>query len=214
MKKTISILTAILFLGVGFAQDEAKAKAILDKASAKTKGYETLTIKFGVTISSPDSDEPISQKGTVQIKGDMYKLNITDQEVYCDGVNITTYLKEDNECYKSLLEDAEEDVISPKEILTIWEKGYKYRYDGTQDYAGSVCDVIFLYPKDPANSDFHTVKLLIDQTKSEVVYVYLKGKDGTNMKYKLVDMQRDLEIGDGEFKFNEGEHPGVECFDE
>ncbi len=214
MKKTINILVAILFLGIGYAQDSEKAKAILDKASEKTKGYKTLTIKFGVTISSPDNDEPISQKGTVQIKGDMYKLNITDQEVYCDGTNITTYLKEDNECYKSLLEDAEEDVLSPKEILTIWEDGYKYRYDGTQQYAGSTCEVIFLYPKDPANSEFHTVKLLINQEKSEVVYVYLKGKDGTNMKYKLVDMQRDLEIDDSNFTFNEAEHPGVECFDE
>lgn len=214
MTKTISILIAVLFLGLGYSQDEAKAKAILDKASAKTKGYKTLTIKFGLTISNPETDEDFSQKGTIYIKDEKYMLDITDQRVYCDGKYITTYLIEDNECYKSGVEDSEEDIMSPKELLTIWENDYKYRYDGEQEYAGGTCEAIFLYPNDPKKSKFHTIKLLINKEKSEVVYVYLKGKDGSSMKYKLVSMERDLEISDSKFVFNSAEYPGVECFDE
>jgi len=211
MKKTISILIALFFLGGGFAQD--KAKEILDKASAKIDGYKTMTLQFGLTITSAD-EEPISQKGKIFIKGDKYMLDVTDQEIYCDAVNITTYLKDDNECYKSLVEDSEEDVLAPTELLTIWENGYKFKHGGEQEYGGGTCEVVFLYPLDPKESKFHTIKVLINKERSEVVYVYLKGKDGTNMKYKLVSMEKDLEIPDSKFVFNEAEHPGVECFDE
>ena len=39
MTKTVSLFIALLFAGIGFAQDDqAKAEAILDKASSKTKG--------------------------------------------------------------------------------------------------------------------------------------------------------------------------------
>ncbi|UKN02539.1 outer membrane lipoprotein carrier protein LolA [Paracrocinitomix mangrovi] len=214
MKQTISIIAALfLFTFAGIAQDDAKANEVLKKASEKMEGYKTLKIKFGVTITTPDED-PISQKGVIKIKGDKYHLDITDQEVFCDGVNITTYLKEDNECYKSKVEDQEEDMMSPEELLTIWEKGYKKKYDGEQEYAGEQCHVIFLYPTNPKESKFHTVKLLINKNSNEVVYVYLKGKDGTNMKYKLVEMERDVEMPDQIFEFDPAQHPGVECFDE
>lgn len=213
MRQTITLLAAILFTFGGLAQDDTKAKEILDKASAKLDGWKTLKIKFGVTISAPESD-PISQKGTIYVKGEKYMLDITDQEIYCDGINITSYLKEDNECYKSLVADSEEEIMSPIELLTIWEEGYKFRYDDTQEYAGETCHAIFLYPKDPSDSQFHTIKLLVNDARSEVVYVYLKGRDGTNMKYKLVKMEKDVEIPDSKFVFNEAEHPGVECYDE
>lgn len=214
MKKTISILAAILLVFAGFAQTDQKAKDILDKASSKIDGYKTLKIKFGVTISAPE-EEPISQKGMLYLSGDKYKLDMTDQEVYNDGVTVTTYLKEDNECYKTPVADLEEEeMMSPEDLLTLYEDGYKLRYGGEQEYAKSTCDVIFLYPKDPADSKFHTVKMLVNREKNEVVYAYLKGKDGTNLKYKLVSMEIDAEMADDMFTFNEAEHPGVECYDE
>lgn len=211
--KTISILAAILFTVAGFAQTDQKAKDILDRASAKIEGFKTLKVKFGVTITG--QDDPISQKGTLYLKGDMYKLEMTDQEVYCDGINITTYLIEDAECYRSKVEDLEEDeMMSPEELLTLYEDGYKLRYDGEQEYAGEMCHVIFLYPKDPKNAEFHTVKMLVNKEKDEVVYAFLKGKDGTNMKYKLVSMEKDTEMDDTMFSFDYDSHPEVECYDE
>jgi outer membrane lipoprotein carrier protein len=214
MKKTVSILIAILFVGFGFAQDEDKAKEILDKASAKMKGYSTLTIKFGLTIKTVDSDDPIKQNGTIQIKDGKYKLDMDDQEVYNDGKTITTFLEEDNECYTSEVDEADEDFISPEDLLTIWEDGYKFKYGGDTEYAKEKCDVIFLYPTNPKLSKFHTIKLLINQETNRVVWIHLKGKDGSKMTYKLLDLQRDLEMDDSTFEFNPAEHPGVECYDE
>jgi outer membrane lipoprotein carrier protein len=212
MKKTIVILASFLITLSGVAQSDQKAKDILDAASAKIEGYKTLKIKFGLTIIG---DDQISQKGTIYLKGDKYKLELTDQEVYCDGVDIITHLIEEGECYRGKVADLDEDeLLSPDKLLTLYKDGYKLRYDGEQEYAGETCDAIFLYPKDPANARFHTVKMLVNKESEEVVYVYLKGKDGSKMKYKLVSLERDIEMDDSMFVFNEAEHPEVECYDE
>ena len=66
MKKGISILMAILFLGTGFAQD-SKAKEILDKVSSKTNAYKSIAISFKMTISG--QGDPITESGKAYLKG-------------------------------------------------------------------------------------------------------------------------------------------------
>lgn len=140
---------------------------------------------------------------------------MTDQEVFNDGITVTTFLKADNECYTTPVDELDnEEMMTPEELLTMYEDGYNVRFGGEQEYAGTMCDVIFLYPKNPADAKFHTVKMLVHRERNEVVYAFLKGKDGTNLKYKLVEMEIDVEMDDDMFIFTEEEHPGVECFEE
>lgn len=214
MKSLISGICLIFISILSFGQDDTKrAKEILDQVSANMDGYKTLTVRFKVTIYT--EDEPIDQSGMVYIKGDKYKLDLDDQEIYCDGENITTYLKEDNECYKGKVADQEDaSLLSPSELLTIWEDGYRYRYGGETTYASENCFEIFLYPKDPESSKYHTIKLLVNENRMEVVWVYLRGRDGNHLKYKLLEMKKDEPMGDAMFVFNEASHPGVECYDE
>jgi len=214
MKNIITALVAIMIVGVSFGQD-AKAKTILDGISLKTKAYKTMVIDFTVIISNPDMEEPETRTGKIYIKDEKYMLSVTDQEVYCDGVTITTYLKEDNECYTRKVEDVEEgEIVSPSQLLTIWEDGYNYKYVQETTYADRPAHEIHLFPKDPAKSKFHTIILKIDKEKNEIVFIMVKGKDGTNMKYKLVKFDKDVEISDSKFVFESAKHPGVVCQEE
>lgn len=213
MKKTIFFLIAALTLNLSFGQDE-KAKKILDDISSKTKEYETMIFEFTVVVAVPD-EEPITQSGKVYIKGEKYFLSLTEQEVYCDGTTITTYLKEDNECYTRAVEDVEEgEIVSPSQLLTVWEEGYKYKYVQETSYADRPAHEIHLFPKDPANSKFHTIILKIDVERNEVVFFMVKGKDGTNTKYKLSKFEKNTPISDSKFVFDKAKHPGVVCQEE
>jgi outer membrane lipoprotein-sorting protein len=210
MKKIITLLTAALLAGTSFGQDE-KAKGILDEISLKTKGYKTMILDFEVVITNPDI-EPSTQNGKVYIKGDKYFLSLTDQEVYSDGETITTYLKEDNECYtRSVADVPDGEIVSPSQLMTIWEEGYKYKYVQETTYADRAAHEIHLFPKDAAKSKFHTIILKIDKDKNEIVFIMVKGKDGTNMKYKLSKFEKDVEISDSKFVFDKAKHPGVVC---
>jgi len=196
-----------------FSQDE-KAKKILDEISVKTKAYETMYFEFTVVVAVP-GEEPITQSGKVYIKDEKYFLSLTEQEVYCDATTITTFLKEDNECYTRSVDDVEDgEIVSPSQLLTVWEDGYKYKYVQETTYADRPAHEIHLYPKDPSGSKFHTIILKIDAEKNEVVFFMVKGKDGTNTKYKISKFDKNIDISDSKFVFDRAKHPGVVCQEE
>jgi outer membrane lipoprotein-sorting protein len=212
MKSTISFILVLLISGFTFGQDE-KAKKILDEISAKTKTYETMIFDFTVVLTA--DGEPITQQGKIYIKGEKYFLSLTDQEIYCDGTTITTYLKQDNECYTRKVADVEPgEIVSPSQLLTIWEDGYKYKYIQETTYADRPAHEIHLYPNDPAKSKFHTVILKIDAERNEVVFFMVKGKDGSNTKYKISKFEKNVAIADAKFIFDKAKHPGVVCQEE
>jgi outer membrane lipoprotein carrier protein len=214
MKKYLSLLIALLLIGSAFGQDD-KAKAILDKVSAKTNAYKSVIISFDLTITGPSMDSPITESGKAFLEGDKYKVELADQDIYCDGVTMSTHLKVDKECYSSKVAEAEaEDMIMPSELLTIWEDGYKYQYIKETTYKGVAVHHINLFPKDPAKSKFTAIILKIDKEKNEVVSVLIKGKDGMNMKYDLTKLEKNVAIPASTFVFDRAKHPDVECYDE
>jgi len=213
MKTAFSFLIALIIAGTSFGQDE-KAKKILDDVSLKTKAYKTMVFEFTVVVAMPD-EEPITQSGKVYVKGEKYFLSLPEQEIYCDGTTITTFLKEDNECYTKAVADVEAgEIVSPTQLLTVWEDGYKYKYVQETTYADRAAHEIHLFPKDPSKSKFHTIIIKIDAEKNEVVFFMVKGKDGTNTKYKISSFDKDVEISDSKFVFDKAKHPGVVCQEE
>jgi outer membrane lipoprotein-sorting protein len=214
MKRIIGVLMLMLFVFTTFAQDE-KAKAVLDKLSAKTNGFKTITISFKLTLSGPQLTEPVTEYGKAYMSGEKYKVELNDQDIYCDGVTLTTHLKKDKECYTSAVEDAKTDgVVSPSEMLTIWEDGYKYQYIDELMVDGRAVHHINLYPKDPAKSKFTAIILKIDKDKNEIISVLVKGKDGNNMKYVLTKFEKDIAIPASTFVFDRAKNPDVTCYEE
>ena len=213
MKTILSLLILTTFSLSLYSQDE-KAKKILDEISVKTKAYETMYFEFTVVVAVP-GEEPITQTGKVYIKDEKYFLSLTEQEVYCDATTITTFLKEDNECYTRSVDDVEEgEIVSPSQLLTVWEAGYKYQDVQETTDADRPAHEIHLYPKDPSGSKFHTIILKIDAERNEVVFFMVKGKDGTNTKYKISKFDKNIEISDSKFVFDKAKHPGVVCQEE
>lgn len=215
MKKYIGILIAIFLVGNAFGQDEAKAKAILDKVSAKTNAYKSIILSFDLTITGPNIEGSISESGKAYLEGDKYKVELKDQDIYCDGVTLSTHLKDDKECYNSKVADSKGDgTIMPSELLTIWENGYKYAYIKETTYKGVEVHHINLFPKDPAKSKFTAIILKIDREKNEVISVLIKGKDGNNMRYDLTKFEKNVTIPSSTFVFDRAKHPDVVCYDE
>lgn len=208
----------LLFLGAvaisSFAQEtDAKAKAILDKVSAKTKAYKTISLDFTVSITAPDNPV-VKQSGSAYLKGDKYYLSMPDQKVFCDAKTVWTYIKGDNECYYSSVDESDDDNVLPSDILTIWEDGFTFKYSKEMTFSGKQVHEIYLYPKDKKDSKFHTIIVRIDKTKNEVVYAHIKGKDGSHMKYTVTKMVTNTDIPDSKFVFNKAKYPGVTMIEE
>ena len=76
---------------------DAAAKSVLDKVSAKFKTFKAVQSNFSLLVEDKNGKIQGNKKGTVLMKGAKYRVNITGQEIFCDGKNIWTFDKSSNE---------------------------------------------------------------------------------------------------------------------
>lgn len=198
MKK---LLTSILAIGLiaqfGWAQStpqtpkDPKAKAILDKLSAKTKTYQTITTDFTFRLVNKGEGLDDKQSGKLIVRDNKYKLLMKEQDIISNGTTVWTHIKGDiNEVQISEVEEDEEDdvFLNPKKIFTIYESGFKYVLDAPATNNGKQCEVIRLYPEKPGDKPYHTIILYIDKNKTEISSIEIKSKDGNNFIYVIENM--------------------------
>ena len=205
MKKTIILLASIILTAFNsFAQDQdPKAKAILDDLSKVTKAYKTITSDYLFTILNKEKKQTEKQTGKVQVKGSKFKLEIPGNTIVCDGKKIWAHNKDANEVTIKSFDANNEDQLNPSKIFTMYETGYKYKYEKEEKVGTAVCHVIILYPSvKPEKKKFHTVKIFVDKTKKQVAKLVMQMKDGSTQSYEIKAFKPNLEIADAVFVFD------------
>ena len=214
MKNIVKVLATLLIAIVAFnaqAQD-AKAKAILDELSNKTRKYPTVTSEFTFTLEDKAADVDQEQKGSVKMKGKKYYIVLGDNHIYSDGDTRWTFSEEMNEVYIDFTETGDE-VLNPGDIYTIWESGFKQYYKAEENLNGRPTHVIKLVPVDAEDKEYHTILVYIDKAKMEVSQIEIKGKQGVDYTYAVVSFSTTAVYGADTFVFDMSEHPGVDEID-
>ena len=209
MKSLFILLLAGVTSYTAFAQEDTKAKGILDKLSAKTKAYKTIKADFQFTMVNKAEGTNESQSGKIELKGDKYILTISGQDVISDGSSMWTILKESKEVQINEIDEEDEDAISPNKIFTLYEEGFKYKY--VKEDKGM--HIINLYPKAAADKAYHRIVLYINKAKNEISKVKVYGKDGTTTTYSIKSFTPNSTIPDTKFSFNKTKFPGYEIID-
>ena len=196
MKSLIIILLTLATSFSAAAQQDTKAKAILDKLSAKTKAYKSIKAEFKFTISNKSEGINETQSGKIQIKGNKYSLSIAGQDVVSDGKDVYTVLKDAEEVQiNSIPDEDEEEFISPNKIFTLYESGFKYKY--VKELNG--LQIINLYPKDAEDKEYHRIALYINKAKNQIAKVKVYGKDGSISTYSIKTFTANAVIPDSKF---------------
>jgi outer membrane lipoprotein-sorting protein len=212
-KKIIFTLSILLFCFNISAQD-TKAKAILDELSAKTKAYTNIKASFSYTLENKDQKIKETQEGTIAIKGDKYKLEIARQEVLCDGKAVYTILKEAKEIQINNMPDPNAtESINPANIFTMYEKGFKTKYEGEKTEGGKTLQIISLFPTDPKGKQYHTIKLYIDKNLKQISKVLILSKDGNNYTYVVKSFTTNTSIAENTFTYIASQYPKFEIID-
>lgn len=203
MKKIITVL----FLIAGFwgqAQDQdPKAKVILDDVSKVTKAYKSILADVVFTVYDKDK-KPVEkpQNWKVQVKGQKFRLEIPGTVIVCDGKTLWSYNKDAKEVTIKNF-DATADEQNPSKIFTMYETGYKYKYEKETKMGTVVCHAIDLFPViKPEKKKFHTVKILVDKTKKVVVQLKMMMKDGGVQEYFVKSLKPNTEMPDNLFVFD------------
>jgi outer membrane lipoprotein-sorting protein len=197
---------------------DQKAKKILDDLAAKTKSYSSIKAEFVSVIekqgNNKDSKVTETLSGTLQVKGEKFRLEFKGQIIFCDSKTQWTYIKESNEVQINNPPDSKAtDNINPANIFTLYEKGYKYKYDKEEVIDASKTDVVNLYPMDPDKKSYHTIKLFIDRTKNQIKSVKILFKNGTSNTITVKNFSANADMPDSVFIFNPADYKGVEVID-
>jgi len=214
MKTALKYLFVLLSLTLSvetYSQD-AKAKAILDEISDKTRKYTTITSEFTFTLEDKAADVTQEQAGSLKMKGKKYYINLGDNHIYSDGDTRWTYSEEMNEVYIDI-SDAGDEVLNPSDVYTIWESGFKQYYKAEENINGRINHVIKLVPAEPEDKEYHTVIVFIDKAKMEVSKIEIKGKQGVDYTYFVKSFKTDATYTDDAFVFDSSDYPGVDEID-
>ncbi len=202
------LVTLLVIGSLNVNSQDDRAKKILDDLSTKTKTYTTLKAEFSWTTEKKDKSKD-TQEGKIQTKGSKYKLEIPGHDIYCDGKTVWDFIKDANEVQVKDVEASADDAITPTSIFTIYEKGYKYKFEGED----ATTQVVSLFPINPDKKKFHTIKLSIDKNKKQIVSVKVLMKDGSTQTYKIKSFLGNASLADTDFVFNSKVHPGVSIED-
>ena len=191
---------------------DPKAKSILDEVSKKTKTYNAMLVNFTYTMENKKENISDSQSGELLLSGEKYRLKIAGQIIYSDGKTMWTYIDEAQEVQINEQEESE-GMISPTNIFTIYEKGFKYQFHKEEQVDGKTTQVINLYPDKPKEKSFHTIRLYVDKAKKQLFKVKIFGREGDDYLYKIDKLQLNPAVKDSDFSFDTAAHPKVEVID-
>lgn len=205
-----SLVIANPFSSISETQDN-KSNEILNKLSKTYKTYKSVKASFTVTIFNKKSNTKVRQTGQLYQKGKKFRVNMSGQEIYCDGKTIWTYIEGANEVQVSKF-DAKSMDINPSEIFTIYEKGFVHKYGGQKVVGTKTMDIVELIPTDKSKGYFK-VKLGIDKLANKVKEMVVYSKNGLETTYAINKLDANLPINDSYFKFNTKDKPGVIVID-
>ncbi|TGD59478.1 LolA family protein [Flavobacterium humi] len=205
MKKIIGLILIVLSISVQ-AQDAAKAKALLDKVSAKVKTYKNIQIEFKYTLQNLKENINQENKGNVTLSGNQYVLNFLGVTKMCDGKKLYTISAEDEEISISSVGKNEEDTDTPAKMLTFFNKGFKYAWDITQNVKGKKIQYVKLTPIS-SKDERKEILVGIDTKTNQVYNTITVGKKGTKVTLTVNSFKTNLTLPKNQFTFVKSKYP-------
>ena len=207
MKKLISIITFAVAVNLSgaYAQD-SKAGAIIDAMQKKYKSMKSFSATF--TYGADGSKQA---KGDITVKGQKYRLKLAGQELFNNGKDVATYIKETNEVNISEYEPSEND-LNPAKVYSFDKKGYKYTFAGETKEGANTFELVELSPE-KKSGQVSKVKIKVNKADKSVGGWTIIDKSGKRQTFSVSKFVPNVNVDDKFFSFDKSKYPGVEIND-
>ena len=214
MKRIILLGTILLIAIFTHAQQDPKAKSILDEVSAKTKTFKTITADFLFSMENKEMDINEKNEGSIKLKGQKYVVDLPGAgvKVFSDGKTSWNYMKQGNQVTISLIEDAGSELMDPSSLFSIYEKGFTSKFIAEKNVGGKPVYQIDLFP-DKGKFEVSKITIEINKTTMMIQSAQLFGTDGNIYGIVVKKMETDKDLPDSDFSFNASKFPDVEIID-
>ncbi|HET8838921.1 MAG TPA: outer membrane lipoprotein carrier protein LolA [Flavobacteriaceae bacterium] len=179
-----------------------EAKNLMETVASKVRSYDNMEIEFEYTFRDPSADINQETRGTVSLKGDKYRMDLMGIIRIFDGEKIYTIVPEDEEVTISSYDAANDQGLSPSQMLLFYEKGYNYKMDIVQNVLGRTIQYVKLTPVDK-NSEIKQILLGIDRQTKHIYNLIQNMKDGSQITIEINSFKTNQPISDLLFTFRE-----------
>ena len=174
------------------AQQDTKAKNILDKTVEKYNQSKGISVIFGG-----------SQSGKLLLKGEKFQLTTQDVTTWFDGQTQWSYLKQNEEVNISTPTPEELRAINPYAWLSLYKQGFNYRYSGVKTREGKQGHEIVLTPQ--TKQDIQSITLLIG-SDYEPIYIGILPTEGQMQEFIVHNYRTQLNLNDNAFRFDKSKY--------
>lgn len=196
-KPFLILLFLVMTISVA-AQQDNKAKSILDKVAATYDNSKGMKIEFKGT-----------QKGTLWLKGNRFVLECGGVKSWFDGETQWSYVEENEEVNISSPTPEEIQVVNPYALVTMYRTGFNYRYEGAKIRNDKRGEEVALIPQ--KQTDIRMIILSVNEANIPF-YIGVDMKNGHYEEFVLSSFH-DIPLDDTFFRFNGKSYPNAEVID-
>lgn len=214
MKGIFFTITILLIAFTTRAQQDQKAKSILDEVSTKTKTFKTILADFSFSMENKAMSINEKNDGSIKLKGQKYFVDLPGAgvKVYSDGKTNWNYMKQGNQVTISTIEDTGSELMDPSSLFSIYEKGFTSKFIAEKNVGGKPVYQIDLFP-DKKEYDVSKISIEINKATMMIQSARLYGTDGNIYGIVVKKMETNKDFPDAEFTFDTKKFPDVEVID-
>lgn len=212
--KRVLLLCFSCLLGIAacFAQQDAKAVDVLNKASAAYLKAGGVKAAFSIQLMQSKGVKGESLKGTIRLKGQKFKLEVDEMTTWFDGSNQWVYLKSNQEVNVSNPTEEELLTINPINVFQLYKHGYTCSFKGSGTSGGLPVTNILLTPKDKY-SQVSGIQVAFDKNSLRPVTIVITNKDKSGTTVNITSYQGGNTFADNLFVFPAKEYPSTQVID-
>lgn len=210
--KFIILFFSLAIFSFEIAAQDKKAESILDAMSAKYKSLTTFNANFTYGVETTNNKLTNVFTGNVTVKGNKFRLKTAGQEIFNNGKDLFTFVKETNEVNISEFDPKDDSDFSPTKIYSIYKKGYKYIFKEEKTEAGKSYEVIELSPLG-GKSNVAKIQITVNKSDKSIKTWKVWDKSGKRTVFRIDKFTPNVPATDALFTFDKSKYPGVEVVD-
>lgn len=204
--KKIFILSLLFVAFIGNAQS-SKADQLLKEVATKFKGYENVVFNYKGNLQNTKSQLNMDVQGEATLSGENYNVEFMGSTYIYNGSKLYVVNREDEQVTISNQTDSDEGLISPTNILTFYEKGYRSEWDIEQNVRGRKIQYIKLTPI-KSDSEYKQVLLGIDINTKHIYNAIVTENSGTKATFTLLSLKTNQPLSKKCFNFDASDYDG------
>lgn len=204
--KKIFILLLLAVATISNAQN-SKANQLLKEVATKFKGYENVIFNYKGNLQNAKSQLNMDIQGEATLNGENYNVEFMGSTYIYDGNKLYVINREDEQVTISTQTDTDEGAISPTNILTFYEKGYRAEWDIEQNVRGRKIQYIKLTPI-KSSSEYKQVLLGIDINTKHIYNAIVTENSGTKATFTLLSLKTNQQLSKNCFVFDSKDYNG------